>query len=179
MYRNEAPSPLMQRLFDKTQIPEGTCYIDHLEISSLDGRSCGFESYIRASGLKYLNGRAEQYLYEEYDVPLKDFFAQHADCIFLSDGALQFHDEVGEMSLSTVIRNIKAGERLFPWFESPADLTMEMTSVAYEKLCHLHDEAQKSAPSLSDKISSASRRAGPDGPTREQMEKNLDDGFCF
>lgn len=179
MYRNEAPSPLMQRLFDKTQIPEGTCYIDHLEISSLDGRSCGFESYIRASGLKYLNGRAEQYLYEEYDVPLKDFFAQHADCIFLSDGALQVNDQVQELSLNTVIRNIGASAKLFHWMESPTDLTMEMATVAYEKLCYLFDEAPKAATSLSDKISSASRRAGTDGPTREQMEKNLDDSFCF
>ena len=140
-FRDNIANPRLLQLFEKTSIPEAARYIDKLEFSSLDGRNCGFDSRIQASGLCYHNGRAEEYVYDECDVELADFFAEHQDCVFISDGSLRIYDELAEMDLSTRIRNMGACDRFFHWFESPKDFAPVLTSIEYEKLCYLKSSA--------------------------------------
>lgn len=136
-FRDNVATPRMMELFEKTQIPEGTCYIDHLEISFLDGRSHGADSRIQASGMVYRDGKVEEYHYDECDVDLSEFYAEHKDCIFISDAPLRVGDELAEMDLNSVIRNIGQCERIFHQFKAPDDIKMEMVSIGYEKMNHL------------------------------------------
>ncbi len=136
-FRDNVAQPLMMELFEKTNIPDGTCYIDNIEISFLDGRNCGFESRIQASGMVYLNGKAQEYHYEDLDVETSDFFLEHQDCIFVTDGSLRVVDELDEMDLTARIRNLRECERIFHQFTCPDNLKMEMISIEYEKMKHL------------------------------------------
>lgn len=150
-YNNTASARMIQ-LFEKTVIPEGSCYIDRVEVTSLDGRNCGFDSRIQASGLFYRNGRVEEYCFDEVDMDLSDFFDIHRDAVFISDGTLRVCDEVQEMDLTTKIRNMGNCDRFFHWFESPKDFAPVLTSIEYEKLCYLLNSQQnsKSGPGLDD-----------------------------
>lgn len=133
-FRDEVATPRMTELFEKTQIPEGTCYIDNLEVSFLDGRSVGVENRIQASGMVFRAGKAEVYHYDECDVDLSEFYAGHKDYIFISDAPLRVSDDLAEMDLHTVMRNINACERIFHQFKAPEEIKMEMVSVPYEKM---------------------------------------------
>ena len=163
-FRDTVAIPCMMKLFEKTSIPDGTCYIDNLEISILDGRNCGFDSRIQASGLSYRNGVAEKYLYDECDVVLSDFLAKHKDTIFISDGSLRICDELEELDLSTRIRNIRDCGRFFYWLESPKEIKIELVSIQYEKLKYLlaqreRESQVKCSSSVDAQISNASSRA--------------------
>lgn len=163
-FRETIAIPRMMQLFEKTQIPDGTCYIDNLEISVLDGRNCGFDSRIQASGFFYRNGMAEKYLYDECDVALSDFLAKHKDTIFISDGSLRICDELEELDLSTRIRNIRDCGRFFHWLKSPKEIQIELVSIEYEKLKYLVAKQEKESQlkcrsSVDAQISNASFRA--------------------
>lgn len=185
-FRDNVAMPRLLALFEKTQIPDGARFIDSLEISLLDGRNCGFDSRIQASGLFYHNGKAEKYSYDELDVSLSDFFTDHKDCTFISDGSLRITDELEEMDLSTRIRNINSCPRFFHWLESPNDINIEMTSIQYEKLKYMlansevtisreetleevdsrenENKTNISIPSLDSRIQSANARAADPQP---------------
>lgn len=136
-FRRNTADPRMKQLFEETQIPDGTCFIESLEIDRLDGRSWGYDNHIQASGLLYRNGQTEEYFYDEADVDLKSFFDSHKDCIFISDGNLRIGDELEEMDLSTRLRKINTCEKYFSWFHAPTSINIEMFSIQYEKAKYL------------------------------------------
>ena len=152
-FRDNVAIPRMLQLFEKTNIPEGARYIDSLEFSVLDGRSCGVDSRIQASGFSYRNGCAVRYLFDECDADIGTFFAEHKDCVFISDGSLRISDELEEMDLSTRIRHIRDCGRFFDWFESPNDLSIELVSIEYEKLKYLSAKEQEASSVKATKIS--------------------------
>lgn len=147
-FRDKVAMPRMMELFKRTQIPDGACFIDILEIEFLDGRSCGVDSHVRASGLVYQNGRAEEYLYDEYDVVYNDFFAAHKDCIFISDGNLRLYDELDDMVLETRLKNIQSCKKLFSWFDISFEINFQMDSIQYEKLKYISEHQSKSSLDL-------------------------------
>lgn len=162
-FRDNVAMPRMMQLFANTEIPDGACYIDNLEFGFLDGRSCGVDSHILASGLVYRDGRAEKYVYDEYDVDFNSFFLAHKDCVFISDGKLRINDDLDEMELNTRIRNIEACKKFFPWFDISSEIKYEMSSIQYEKAKYLFEngnlssqnEINESFSSLDSKIDNA------------------------
>lgn len=140
-FRDTIAMPKLMELFAKTEIPEGACYIDHLDIQFLDGRNCGHESYFQASGYVWKNGAAEKYTFEEVDITFQDFYEAHKNCIFVSDGKLEVSDELSELDLSTTIRNLDVCGKLFPDLQNLPKLTIEFSPVAYYKLEHLVKES--------------------------------------
>jgi len=156
-FRDNVAMPRMMQLFENTQIPEGACYIDNLEFGFLDGRSCGVDSHILASGLVYRDGRAEKYVYDEYDVDLNTFFVAHKDCIFVSGGRLRVEDELDEIDMSTRIRNIGTCQKAFSWFDVLPNINIRMVSDEYEKLKYLLENQPQT--SLDEQIGVAKARA--------------------
>ena len=154
-FRDKVAIPCMMQLFEKTHIEDGTCFIDNLEIALLDGRGCGFDNHVCASGLLYRSGVVEEYSFDECDVELSDFFAEHKGCIFISDGALRVSDELDELDLHTCIRNIKSCGRFFSWFSVPSEMNIEMVSGQYEKMKHLLAEQKVSERSDLDSLVNA------------------------
>lgn len=160
-FRDNVAMPRMKQLFDNTEIPDGACYIDKLELEFLDGRSCGVDSHVLASGLVYNDGQAEKYTYDEYDVDFNDFFTTHKDCIFISDGPLCICDELDEMDLHTRIRNIDNCKKIFSWLDVSSEIKVEMTSIQYEKLKYLLENQQK--PALEEQIGVARAQGSEQG----------------
>lgn len=146
-FRDEVALPRMLELFAKTEIPEGTCFIDNMNFHFFDGRSVGVETCFQASGLLYRDGKVEKYDYEEYDDTLQNFLSAHKDCILLSEGVLEVGDDISEMKLSTVICNISQCGKLFPDLANLPELNIQSISIAYEKMKHLLQE-QPAAPSV-------------------------------
>lgn len=155
-FRDNIAMPRMMQLFETTHIPEGACYIDNLELEFLDGRSCGVDSHIVASGLIYYDGQAKKYMFDEYDADFNAFFEAHKDCVFLSDGKLRINDDMDEMVLNTKIRNVETCKNIFPWLDISCEIKVEMTSVPYEKLKYLLENQQKT--SLDEQIGVAGAR---------------------
>jgi len=156
IFRDNVAIPHMLRLFEKTDIPDGACYINNIEISFLDGRSYGIDSHFQASGLLYRNNKVEEYHFEESDISLADFFAAHKDCVFISDGRLQIEDQLEEITLNTVIRNMRNCARFFPQFGQQPDIDIEFSSIIFEKMKYLFRNGEKSP--LDQQIKSASAR---------------------
>ena len=178
-FRDHVAIPRMMQLFEKTHIPEGTCYIDKLEIGFLDGRSCGHETYFEASGMTYRSGKAEEYLFSMCDISTEEFFSMHKDCIFMADGDLLVSDELEDMELRTRIRNIEACQKLFPMMEAPKDMQTEFASIAYEKLKHLLKTQQNIStthdkPSLKDAMSKARESAAEKNASRCGQRESRD-----
>lgn len=136
-FRDQVAMPRMMQLFEKTQIPEGTCYIDNLEVSFLDGRSCGYDSSIEASGLSYSDGKVEEYRYSEQDVDLGDFLAAHRDCVFLYDGRLSVTDEIAGIELRTCLGKVQESRKLFFQMEGCEAMRIEDAPIAFEKMRYL------------------------------------------
>lgn len=160
-FRDSVVTPRMMELLSNTEIPDGACYIDDLKVSFLDGRSCGHETLIEASGLSFQDGQVKAYRFSECDLSLNDFLAAHKDCVFLSDGSLLVSDELQEMELRTVIRNRQDCEKLFPEMNSQVDKNIEFWSLVFEKMKHLFRDQEKESQttrklSLNEQISHAS-----------------------
>lgn len=163
-FRNNVAMPRMMQLFENTEIPEGACYIARLELEFLDGRSCGVDSHIMASGVVYRDGRAEKYTYNDYDVDFNSFFLAHKDCVFISDGYLRVYDELDDMEINTKIRNIETCKNIFPWFDISSEIKYEMSSIQYEKVKYLLENQQKT--SLDEQINVAGARASAPGEVK-------------
>ena len=162
----------MKELLDKTEIPEGLCCIDNVEISYLDGRSYGTDSLIKASGLLYKKGKVEEYKYEEADVDVSDFIEAHKTCVFMSDGKLSVWDELEETEVNALIRNYDFCGRLFPDLLSFNDLRKEWNFIEFIKMQHLYKEQMaqgqsKEETSLSDKIRIAEEFAKDTHPAND------------
>ena len=139
-FRDEVATPSIVELFTRTQIPEGACYIDNVAIKFLDGRSCGVDSQMTASGLLFLNGEIQRYQFEELDIDLRAFAEAHKNCVFISDGKLEVVDEVEELTLITTIRNMNRCEKIFHQFANMPKFEMAFSPVAYHKMLSMIEE---------------------------------------
>jgi len=158
-FSDTVATPRLMELFEKTVIPDGTCFIDSLEISFFDGRSFGVESQIKASGLLYREGTVESYSYDECDIDIDDFMAEHKDCFFVSDGLLRIMDEIAELEVSSKIRNIGKCSEFFFQLSAPKELKIESSSIMYEKMKYLlHEGNANSKAPLSEQIDTAAQR---------------------
>lgn len=147
-FRDYVANPRMLQIFEKTELPEGVCYIDTLNVSFLDGRSCGHETLIEASGLIFKSGNVEEYQFSECDISLNDFLSSHKNYVFLSDGSLFVSDELAEMELRTLIRNLQICEKLFSEMKCHEDMNIEPASLFYEKMKYLFKTKGKESPVL-------------------------------
>ena len=152
-FRENVAAPKLQKLLQNTVIPEGYCCISHLDISLLDCRSCGLDSELTAKGLVYKDGKVQAYSFNEYDFATSDFYEKHKDSVFLSDGVLHIQDELQEMEVTTVLRNIGICAKLFPDLKKAVTLQMDTSPLEYLKMQQLMN-AEKGAD-LDHKIQSA------------------------
>lgn len=152
-FRDNIAFPKMQELLQNTTIPEGYCIITNLDVTLLDGRSCGVESVLSAKGLLYKNGSVQEYAYQTQDFEDSDFFEKHKSCIFLSDGELHVSDALQEMDVSTVLRNLSLCADIFPELKPAKTLQTENESLEYLKMRQLMQSEKH--PSLQKKIQSA------------------------
>lgn len=136
-FRDTVSLPKLLELFDNTHIPDGACYIDHISVQYLDGRSCGHETLYEASGFQFVDGKVQQYQYEEVDSDLNSFAEAHKDCVFVSDGKIRVSDELNELDLTTTIRNINVCGKLFPEFVNLPVFNMQFDPIGYFKLEYL------------------------------------------
>lgn len=176
-FRDTVAVPHMMNLFEKTPISEGACYIDKLEIEFLDGRSCGHETYIEASGMTYRNGKVEKYLFAECDISPKEFFASHEGCVFMAGGSLLVSNQLDELELRTRMCNIGTCASVFPMLAPLKNMQTEPGSTAYEKMRHLLIAQQgtlTTQPSLEDVISKARESATEKNASRLSEREKRD-----
>lgn len=133
-FKKEVADPRMREIFAKTEIPEGMCCIDKVTIGFLDGRSCGFESVIEASGLRYADGKVQAYEYSETDVSVDEFVEAHKGCAFISDGALRVYDELDQFEINTAIWNHGRCGKAFDGLEGLEKLDFRFQSMEFEKM---------------------------------------------
>lgn len=171
-FRDNIAIPRMQQLLYNTTIPEGYCCITSLDISILDGRSCGVDSILRAEGLLFRNGKVEPYSFETYDFESTDFFQRHASSIFLSDGKLHISGELEEMEINTVLRNLDTCAGLFPELRPAASMNVERSPLEYLKMQKLLEDAKKAE--LNAKIDSilAKRKEHPTPQNAAETQKD-------
>ncbi len=143
-FRVEVAEPAMMRLFANTNIPEGFTCIDQLDISFLDGRSCGTDSQIKAAGVQYKDGKAEKYAYEKTDFDLAEFIQDHQNCVFIAGGTLCIYDQLEETEIKSTIRNLDTFALLLRDVPNRDALTIVGDCAEYLKLKHLQREAKNS-----------------------------------
>lgn len=145
-FRDSVANPRMEQLIESTQIPEGACYINQLEVSFLDGRSCGQESLIEATGLLYQDGKVEKYHFSELDIGMDEFLAKHEGAVFVAGGSLHITDELEQMDLRTNLGNSRECGKLFPQMSYTQEMIVEDTPLSFEKMKHLLQTQQKELP---------------------------------
>lgn len=102
-FSENVAGPVHGLLFDKTDIPNGFCCIDNVDIHLFDGRSCGRESEFKASGLMFQDGRVEDYTFFEEDINFTEFIEAHKNCVFVSNGKLTLLNDLEEYEIKTLI----------------------------------------------------------------------------
>lgn len=133
-FKKEVADPKMKQIFANTVIPEGACFIDRVSIGFLDGRSCGFESVIEASGLVFANGKVQEYQYSETDVSVDEFVEAHKGCAFISDGSLRVYDELDQFEIKTELWNHLRCAKVFGEVEDLGKLNFRYQSMEFEKM---------------------------------------------
>lgn len=139
-FRDNIANPRMKEIFSKTTIPEGACFIDHVELSFLDCRSTGVDSHFKASGFEYTDGQAQVYQFDDTDLTAGEFFEAHKDCHFVSDGHLSVRDEMEDLELNTVLRNLSSCAKLFYQFENLPEVSIVANPMEYHKLRYLIEQ---------------------------------------
>ena len=175
-FRDNISMPALRKLLINTQLSEGLCCIDNLDIALFDGRSCGVDSEIKASGLVYRGGKVEEYSFDAHDISFQEFADAHKDCLFISDGKLHLWNQLEEMEISSVIRGIHSCAKLFPELTPLCSMHFEWNSIEYVKMQHLH---QTQSQSLDNKIHAAESRAGQSKITDKQKDREDDSHEIF
>ena len=157
-FKHEIADPRIKELLDNTEIPDGMCCIDNLDISFLDGRSCGIDYSIMASGYFYKNGTVQKYLYDEVDVPVSKFAELHKDCVFIAEGALSVWHELDETEITSKICCLSSCSKMYAELSEAVSLDIKWNCIEYMKMSHLYDSEHNRYVSLSERISSASDR---------------------
>lgn len=133
-FKKDVADPAMRKIFARTEIPEGMCCIDKVNIEFLDGRSCGVDSLIEAAGFKYCNGRVQEYQYSETDVSVAEFAEEHKGCVFICDGQLRVFDELDKFEINTGLSNGQRCAKVFEDLKCLEELDYRLQSMEYEKM---------------------------------------------
>lgn len=141
-FRENVAEPAMQRLFERTTIPEGFCCVDKMDVAFFDCRNCGADSQIKVSGLQYKDGKVEAYSYEALDFDISAFAQAHQNCVFLSDGDLHVFHELEELEITSFIRNLDSLRTLCPELPHREDVSIVSESIEYLKMEHLLQKQQ-------------------------------------
>lgn len=167
-FRESVAFPALKKLFERTDIPDGFCCINELSVSFLDGRSCGVDSEIKATGLLFKNGEVEEYEFCEIDMDFAEFVDSHKNCVFMSDGTLKFRNELDEFEINTVMRQFALCARICPDLEAYVHLDLASSTsekgIQFEKMMYLFETddflslGQK--PSLNEQMASAAAKIG-------------------
>lgn len=139
-FKENVAVPRMQEILEKTVVPEGLCILDNLQISFLDGRSCGVDTLIEASGLVYKCGKVSEYFYKELDVSVDEFVNTHEDCVLLSEAKLQVWDELREIEIKTIMQSVSDCAKIFPELYQIGDMKIELSSIVWEKMKSLFEQ---------------------------------------
>lgn len=171
-FKKAVAEPRMKQIFANTEIPKGMVYINELGVSFLDGRSCGFETRIVASGYEYKDGKVCEYCYDELDVSFDEFVRLHKNAVFSADGDFKVEDELDNLSVRTNIGNHSRCAVLFPDLTVAKELNIESRSLEGLKMEALYADKV----SLDEKISEANMQKESDLSKDELnlIKKSLD-----
>lgn len=157
-FKHEIADPRIKELLENTEIPDGMCCIDNLDISFLDGRSCGIDYSIMASGYFYKNGIVNKYLYDEFDIPVSKFAELHKDCVFIAEGSLSVWHQLDDTEINSKICHLNSCSKMYTELSEAGTLDIKRNCIEYMKMAHLYDSEHNKYVSLSERISSASDR---------------------
>ncbi len=157
-FRQEIADPRIKELLEITEIPDGMCCIDNLDISLLDGRSCGIEYSIMASGYYYNNGTVQKYLYDELDVPVSKFAELHKDCVFIAEGTLSVWNDLDETDITSKICHLNSCSKMYAELAEASSLDIRRRCFEYIKMRYLFNSEHNKYVSLSERINSASNK---------------------
>ena len=141
-FKDLVHDPTMKRIFEKTELAEGSAIIDFLQISYPDSSNCGFDSRMYVSGFQFADGKVSKFECEMRDATVKELFEEIKDIPFLFDSKVIFEDELKTITLET---QLFATDNCIPLFQEAADISpckRLMGSMEYEKMKFLYSEEQ-------------------------------------
>ena len=142
-FKKNFHDPVMQRIYEQTELKEGYTVIDSMHISYLDGRNSGHDQRICVSGFKFEDGFSVKYQREEYDVSVRDFMKGIKEIPFIFDGKLTITDENLSINLQT---QFCSSDNAAPLFPEVMDIQPEyrlIQNVDYEYLVYLYTRDRK------------------------------------
>ena len=142
-FKKNVHDPVMQRIYEQTELKEGYTVIDSMHISYLDGRNSGHDQRICVSGFKFEDGFSVKYQREEYDVSVRDFMKGIKEIPFIFDGKLTITDENLSINLET---QFCSSDNAAPLFPEVMDIQPEyrlIQNVDYEYLVYLYTRDRK------------------------------------
>ena len=142
-FKKNVHDPVMQRIYEQTELKEGYTVIDSMHISYLDGRNSGHDQRICVSGFKFEDGFSVKYQREEYDVSVRDFMKGIKEIPFIFDGKLTIMDENLSINLETLFCS---SDNVAPLFPEVMDIQPEyrlIQNVDYEYLVYLYTRDRK------------------------------------
>jgi len=173
-FKTAIADPAMERLLAHTQLREGTCYIDELELAYLDGRTSGVDTFFKASGLILKNGAVRKYEYMDNNCSFRDFLCTLMECTLVLDGKLLITDELKDLEIATTIRSARHCAPLFKDIAFLQSLSQCGQTEEYLKMCHIYQSDQKAmaqhSPSLDSMIQAAIQQRNRGPFSRQQRE---------
>lgn len=178
-FKKEIADPRMRDIFANTEIPAGSGYIDSLNIQFLDGRSCGVESVIEASGVVEKDGKIEKFDFYAQDITVAEFANEHRDYFFLGEGNFRVFDELDDLEINGKMWNYGRCTSIFQELASLNDLSFISPDFVYMKMNAIlqhdpfvqHDNGEK-VPTIFNNAASENleQRKGPAvKPSLDQM----------
>jgi hypothetical protein len=137
-FKRNVHNPLMQKIFERINLKDGSTFIDCIHISYLDGRNTGHDIRIYASGFEFADGNSEKYEREMFDVSVSEFMEEIKEIPFIFDGKVFIEDENFSVNLETVLCSV---DNVIPLFPEVADIQPKhrlFQSMEYEKLKYLY-----------------------------------------
>ena len=173
-FKKTTADPAMERLLAHTQLREGTCYIDELELAYLDGRNFGVDTFFKASGLILKNGAVRKFEHMDNNCLFRDFLCNIMDCNLVLDGKLLITDELKELEITTTICSAHHCAPLFKDLAFLESLPHCCQTEEYIKMCHIYQSDQKSmtqhSQSLDSMIQATLQRRNTNPHSRQQRE---------
>lgn len=142
-FKKNVHDPVMQRIYEQTELKEGYTVIDSMHISYLDGRNSGHDQRICVSGFKFEDGFSVKYQREEYDVSVRDFMKGIKEIPFIFDGKLTITDENLSINLETQFCSSDNAAPLFPEVMAIQPEYRLIQNVDYEYLVYLYTRDRK------------------------------------
>ena len=142
-FKKNIHDPVMQRIYEQTELKEGYTVIDSMHISYLDGRNSGHDQRIYVSGYRFEDGEVTKYRREMLDATVKEFMEGIKDIPFVFDGNLSIVDENLSIRLET---QFCSSDNAAPLFSEVMDIQPKhrlMQSMEYEKMKFLYSESEE------------------------------------